>query len=49
MLRGGRPHHVELRYQAIPEDVFAKIIGTHMIEGHLAYMHQPGKHESEQH
>ncbi len=49
VLRGGRPHHVELRYQAIPEDVFAKILGTHMIEGHLAYMHKHGEHESQPH
>ena len=28
-----------VRFEAIPENVFARIIGVHMIEGHLAYMH----------
>jgi S1-C subfamily serine protease len=39
--RNGRPQDLTLRFQVIPEDVLAKAIGTHMIEGHLAYMLKP--------
>jgi len=39
LVRGGHEKRLELPYEAIPEEVFAKIVGTHMIEGHLAYMH----------
>ncbi len=46
--RGGRPQDLTLRFQVIPEDVLAKAIGTHMIEGHLAYMLKPGS-ETESH
>src|SRR5437867_4397619 len=41
VLRGRRQRDLTLRYQTIPEDVLAKTIGTHMIEGHLAYMDKP--------
>jgi C-terminal processing protease CtpA/Prc len=38
--RGGQRQNLTLRYEAIPEDVLARAIGTHMIEGHLAYMNK---------
>jgi len=37
VLRGKKDKVLKLRYEAIPEDVLARIIGVHMIEGHLAY------------
>jgi predicted metalloprotease with PDZ domain len=40
VLRDKRQVAVEVPFEAIPEDVFARIIGIHMIEGHLAYMHE---------
>jgi C-terminal processing protease CtpA/Prc len=46
--RGGHSRDLSLRFQRIPDDVFAKAIGTHMIEGHLAYMH-PAGNEPESH
>jgi len=39
VIRGGHPKTVKMRFEGIPEDVFARIIGVHMIEGHLAHMH----------
>ena len=39
VLRGKQPKSLKLRYETIPEDVFARVIGLHMVEGHLAYMH----------
>ncbi|TMQ69756.1 MAG: PDZ domain-containing protein [Candidatus Eisenbacteria bacterium] len=44
--RAGRTQNLTLRYEKIPEDVLAKAIGTHMIEGHLAYMHPGSETES---
>lgn len=43
--RGDRNVRLSVERRAIPEDVFARAIGTHMIEGHLAHMHT----ESEKH
>ena len=31
---------LKLRFEPIPEDVFARIIGAHMVESHLAYLHE---------
>ena len=39
VLRDGHQRTLEMEYRVIPEDVLANIIGTHIIEGHLAYMH----------
>jgi len=39
VLRGNRTVALEVPYQLIPEDKLANIIGIHMVEGHLAYMH----------
>ncbi len=41
--RGQREKVLQLRYEAIPEATLARIIGVHMLEGHLAYMHEPGE------
>jgi predicted metalloprotease with PDZ domain len=37
--RGGHSRIVHVPFERIPEDVFARVVGTHMIEGHLAHMH----------
>lgn len=37
-----------LKAHAIPEELFAKYIGVHMIEGHLAYLHGDA-HSGEHH
>jgi predicted metalloprotease with PDZ domain len=44
--RDGHEKRLDLPYQAIPEEVFARIVGTHMIEGHLAYMNHDETTES---
>ncbi len=41
--RGGKERRLPLAYQAIPEATLAKIVGAHMLEGHLAYMHPKGQ------
>jgi len=43
ILRGNREKTLVVVYEAIPEDLFARIVGLHMIEGHLAYMHDESK------
>jgi len=42
VLRGNKEKHLKLRYEAIPEDVLARVIGVHMLEGHLAYSNEGG-------
>ena len=39
--RNGHERALQMEYRAIPEDVFAKIVGIHMVEAHMAYMHAP--------
>jgi len=39
VLRGSRTLKLELPYQLIPEDVFTRMVGAHMVEGHLAILH----------
>lgn len=39
--RGGRTKSLRLPYEAIPEELLARMVGVHMLEGHLAYMHEP--------
>jgi hypothetical protein len=38
--RNGRERNLDLAREAIPEPLFAQMVGTHMIEGHLAYMNE---------
>lgn len=38
VLRGRHEKDLAVAYQTIPEDLFARIVGEHMIEAHLAYM-----------
>ena len=47
--RQGKEKKLELKYEAIPEEVLARIIGIHMLEGHLAYMHPDEGHDSQKH
>lgn len=37
--RDGKELQIDIVPQDIPEDVLAKMIGVHLIEGHFAYMH----------
>jgi predicted metalloprotease with PDZ domain len=39
--RGNRERTLALAAAHIPEDLFARIVGEHMLEGHLAYMVAP--------
>ena len=47
--RHDRAVALKLKFEAIPEAIFARIIGVHMIEGHLAYMHEEKKSATEAH
>lgn len=38
VLRDGQPLKLNLRYERIPDDQFARIVGVHMVDGHLAHM-----------
>lgn len=38
--RRGRTVTLAMKNQHIPEDLLARIIGVHMLEGHLAYAHE---------
>jgi predicted metalloprotease with PDZ domain len=50
VIRQGRPVKLKLRMEAIPEDVFARIVGIHMVEAHLAYLdHDAKESASEDH
>ena len=44
ILRNGRERSLAFDVERIPDELFAEIVGTHMIEGHLAYMdvHEAG-------
>jgi hypothetical protein len=46
VLRGTAEKAFEVRYQPIPEDVFARIVGVHMVEAHLAYLDAPPEPKS---
>jgi membrane-associated protease RseP (regulator of RpoE activity) len=39
ILRGKAEKELAIAYEAIPEAMFVRAVGVHMIEGHLAYMH----------
>ncbi len=43
VLRGGREKSLRMPCEAIPDELFARIVGEHMLEGHLAYMHPGGE------
>jgi predicted metalloprotease with PDZ domain len=43
VIRQGHPVALKLRLETIPEEVFARIVGIHMVEAHLAYMDHDGK------
>jgi membrane-associated protease RseP (regulator of RpoE activity) len=43
--RGKEEKSIMMRYEVLPEDVLARRIGVHMIEGHLAYMHKDSDHK----
>ena len=38
VVRNGREKDLAMDVERIPDELFAQIVGTHMIEGHLAYM-----------
>lgn len=44
--RGDRDVPLSATLRTIPEDLLARLIGVHMLEGHLAHMHDP---EAEHH
>ena len=37
VLRGGRVKNLQFEIHRMPEEMFARIIGVHMVEGHLAH------------
>jgi predicted metalloprotease with PDZ domain len=39
VIRDEQPKVIKMKFEEIPEDVFARIIGVHMVEGHLAHLH----------
>lgn len=47
--RQDRPVALKLKFEAIPEEIFARIVGIHMVEGHLAYMHEEKESATEEH
>ena len=47
--RDGHKSTLQMEYRAIPEDVFAKIVGIHMVEAHMAYMHPASSENVESH
>ena len=45
VLRAGRVATLSVAAAPIPEDVLARIVGEHMLEGHLAYMEPAPPHD----
>lgn len=43
VVRNGRPRTLSVPVERISEELLARAVGQHMLEGHLAYM--PGAHE----
>lgn len=39
VVRDGKPKTLDIRFEAITEERLAKMIGVHMLEGHLAHLH----------
>jgi predicted metalloprotease with PDZ domain len=46
--RAGRERVLTMKLRHIPEETLARIIGVHVLEGHLAYTDGPHVHDSEQ-
>ena len=46
--RDGAERMLTMKAHAIPEELLAKYVGVHMLEGHLAYLHDD-VHSSEHH
>lgn len=40
VLRDGRTRDLTMECQPISDELFARIVGEHMIHGHMAYMHE---------
>ena len=40
--RGRGETHLRLPYEAMPDEMFARIVGLHMVDAHLAYMPNEG-------
>lgn len=49
VLRDGKVHPLQLPNMPMPDDVFARILGEHMLEGHLAYAHGAAHPEEPEH
>lgn len=49
IVRAGRPQQRAVPVVHMPEDVLARVVGTHMLEGHLAWMEPHGHDEGEPH
>jgi C-terminal processing protease CtpA/Prc len=49
VLRGGKTKDLKVEIQRMPEEMYARIIGIHMVEGHIAYMHHSGHEGHEVH
>jgi hypothetical protein len=43
--RGGEAKDLRFTVRRMPDDLFARILGVHMVEGHLAHTESPG-HEA---
>lgn len=44
VMRDAREMRLTMECRAIPEETFARIVGEHMVEAHLAYMHEDESH-----
>lgn len=44
VVRETREVKLAMELHAIPDDTFARIVGEHMVEAHLAYMHDDDSH-----
>ncbi|MBI5168126.1 MAG: PDZ domain-containing protein [Candidatus Eisenbacteria bacterium] len=49
IVRSGRPQTLRLPVTHIPEDLLTRLVGEHMLEGHLAWMEPRGHEHSESH
>jgi len=47
--RSGRDRTLDMPYRMIPDEVFARLVGVHMVEGHLAYMNSATGENLENH
>jgi C-terminal processing protease CtpA/Prc len=49
VLRDGKVKDLKFEIRRMPEEMFARIVGVHMVEGHVAYMEHAGHAGHEQH